>query len=231
VKKLNFSEKLIEELNSKVLYNFHFFGLTIPLKESAVMTWVVMAIIMILTLVFVRNLKVVPGKSQVVVETIYNFINNLIVDILGEHGKRYVPYLGTVLIYLVISNTIGLFGVKPPTKDLDVTAGLAIMSIILVEYSGLHKNGVKGYIKSYAHPMPVMAPFNILEIFIRPLSLSMRLFGNIFGGFVIMEMLKLVAPAIIPIPFSLYFDIFDGVLQAYVFVFLTSLFMNEKMEA
>lgn len=221
----------MEELNSKVLYNFHLFGLTIPLKESAVMTWVVMAIIMVLTLVFVRNLTLVPGKSQVVVETIYNFINNFLGDILGEHGKRYIPYLGTVLIYLVISNTIGLFGVTPPTKDLDVTAGLAIMSIILIEYSGLHKNGFKGYLKSYTHPMPVMTPFNILEIFIRPLSLSMRLFGNIFGGFVIMEMLKLIAPAIIPIPFSLYFDIFDGVLQAYIFVFLTSLFMTEKMES
>lgn len=228
---MNFSEKLVEELNSKVIYNFHVFGLTVPLKESAVMTWVVMAIIMILTLIFVRNLKLVPGKSQVVVETIYNFINNFLLDILGEHGKRYVPYLGTVLIYLAVSNTIGLFGVKPPTKDLDVTVGLALMSIVLIEYSGFHKNGFKGYLKSYAHPMPVMAPFNVLEIFIRPLSLSMRLFGNIFGGFVIMEMLKLVAPAIIPIPLSLYFDIFDGLLQAYVFVFLTSLFMTEKMEA
>jgi F-type H+-transporting ATPase subunit a len=190
-----------------------------------------MAIIMALTLIFVRNLKVVPGKTQVVVETIYNFITDFLGGILGEHGKRYIPYLGTVLIYLAISNTIGLLGFKPPTKDLDVTAGLALMSILLIEYSGLHHHGFGGYLKSYTHPMPVMTPFNILEIFIRPLSLCMRLFGNIFGGFVIMEMLKMIAPAIIPIPFSLYFDIFDGLLQAYIFVFLTSLFMVEKMEA
>ncbi len=78
--------------------------------------------------------------------------------------------------------------------------------------------------------MAILAPINILEIFIRPLSLCMRLFGNILGGFVVMELIKIVAPVIIPIPFSFYFDIFDGLIQAYVFVFLTSLFMKEKME-
>jgi len=190
-----------------------------------------MAFIMIMTLVFTRNLKIIPGKSQVVIEGIYTFINNFLGDILGEKGKRYIPYLGTVLLYLAVSNTIGLFGITPPTKDLNVTAGLAFMSILLIEYSGVHEKGMGGYFKSFAHPMPAMLPFNILEIFIRPLSLCMRLFGNIFGGFVIMELIRLIVPIIIPLPFGFYFDIFDGLLQAYVFVFLTSLFMQEKSEA
>ncbi len=75
-----------------------------------------------------------------------------------------------------------------------------------------------------------MLPMNILEIFIRPLSLCMRLFGNILGAFVIMELIKIVAPLLVPIPFSFYFDIFDGLIQAYVFVFLTSLFIKDTME-
>ena len=75
-----------------------------------------------------------------------------------------------------------------------------------------------------------MTPINILEVFIRPLSLCMRLFGNILGGFVVMELIKYFVPAIIPIPFSFYFDIFDGLIQAYVFVFLTSLFIKESIE-
>ena len=75
-----------------------------------------------------------------------------------------------------------------------------------------------------------VAPIMVLEIVIRPLSLCMRLFGNVLGAFVIMELLKAVAPVLIPIPFSFYFDIFDGFLQAYVFVFLTALFMNEEQE-
>lgn len=223
------TSKLIEDLQSKTSFQIPIFG-GIPVPQSVVVTWGIMAFILILTLIFVRNLKIEPGKPQIVIETLVSFINNLFAGILGEHGARYIPYLGTVLIYLACSNILGLFGITPPTKDLDVTAALAIMSIVLIEYSGIHQKGVKGWIKGFALPMPAMTPFNILELFIRPLSLCMRLFGNIFGGFVIMEVIKIMIPAIVPIPFSLYFDLFDGLLQAYVFVFLTSLFMQEKLE-
>ena len=100
----------------------------------------------------------------------------------------------------------------------------------MIEYSGIHKNGVRHWIKHFAEPVPVVAPIMVLEIIIRPLSLCMRLFGNVLGAFVIMELLKAIIPVLVPIPFSFYFDIFDGLLQAYVFVFLTALFMNEEQE-
>ena len=154
----------------------------------------------------------------------------MVKGIIGEEGAGYVPYLVTVIVYIGISNIIGLFGMKPPTKDLNVTGALAIMSIILIEYSGIHAKGVKRWAKSFAEPVAVVAPLNVLEIFIRPLSLCMRLFGNVLGAFVVMELLKIIMPAILPIPFSLYFDIFDGLIQAYVFVFLTSLFIKEAIE-
>lgn len=224
------ASRLMEELESKTSFTIHMFGASIPVPQSVTVTWGIMAVLMILTLIFVRNLKLVPDKPQIVVEALVGFINNFFTDILGEHGKRYIPYLGTVLIYLGVSNVIGLFGITPPTKDLNTTAGLALMSIVLIEYSGVHAKGVKGWLKSFAEPMAIMAPINFLEMFIRPLSLCMRLFGNILGGFVVMELLKIVVPAVIPIPFSFYFDIFDGLIQAYVFVFLTSLFMAEKIE-
>ena len=136
----------------------------------------------------------------------------------------------TVILYLGVSNMIGLIGFKPPTKDINVTIALALMSIILIEYSGIHSRGVKGWVKSFAEPMPMIAPINVMEIFIRPVSLCMRLFGNILGGFVVMELIKGVILVIVPIPFSLYFDVFDGLIQAYVFVFLTSLFIKEQVE-
>ena len=136
----------------------------------------------------------------------------------------------TIILYLGVSNMISLFGFKPPTKDLNVTAALAIMSMFLIEYSGIRKNGVKHWVKHFAEPVPIVAPIMVLEIVIRPLSLCMRLFGNVLGAFVIMELLKAIIPVIVPIPFSFYFDIFDGLLQAYVFVFLTALFMNEEQE-
>ena len=92
------------------------------------------------------------------------------------------------------------------------------------------EKGVKKWFKSFAEPVAVIAPINVLEIFIRPLSLCMRLFGNVLGAFVIMELIKQILPVGLPLPFSFYFDIFDGLIQAYVFVFLTSLFIKEAVE-
>ena len=111
-----------------------------------------------------------------------------------------------------------------------MTAALALMSIVLIEVAGIRKKGGKGWLKSFAEPIAIVAPINVLEIFIRPLSLCMRLFGNVFGSFVIMELLKQVVPAVLPVVFSAYFDIFDGIIQAYVFVFLTALFVKEAIE-
>ena len=156
------------------------------------------------------------------------FLQDFFTDILGERGKRYVPYLITVAIYIGVANLIGLLGFKPPTKDLNVTAGLAIMSICLIEYSGFRQKGLKGFVHSFAEPMAIVTPINIMEIAIRPVSLCMRLF--VIGAFVVMELIKMIIPVAIPVPLSLYFDIFDGLIQAYVFVFLTSLFIKEQIE-
>ena len=104
------------------------------------------------------------------------------------------------------------------------------MSICLIEYSGFRQKGLKGFVHSFAEPMAIVTPINIMEIAIRPVSLCMRLFGNVLGSYVVMKLLEFICPAVLPIPFSLYFDFFDGFIQAYVFVFLTSLFIKETIE-
>lgn len=206
-------------------------GYELQIAESVVITWVIMAVILLLSIFLTRNLKVNNiSKRQLVAETIVTKLDSFVTGMVGEEGKAYVPYLATVLVFIGISNIIGLFGLKPPTKDMNVTAALAIMSIILIEYAGIHKKGVGGWMKSFAQPIAIVTPINILEVFIKPLSLCMRLFGNVLGAFVIMELLKLLVPVALPVPFSFYFDIFDGLIQAYVFVFLTSLFIKEAME-
>ena len=215
----------MEELNCETAFTIPVFG-GIPVAESVVVTWIIMAVLLLGSIILVRNLKVENvGKKQVVLETVVGGLYNFFYDLLGEDGKGYIPYLMTVGLYM-----IGLFGLKSPTKDVGVTGALALMSIVLIEFSGVHKKGVKGFLKSFAEPIPLMLPMNILEIFIRPLSLCMRLFGNILGAFVIMELIKIVAPLLVPVPLSLYFDLFDGFIQAYVFVFLTSLFIKETIE-
>lgn len=220
----------MEELNCETAFTIPLFG-GIDIAESVAVTWIIMAVLVLASVLLTRHLKVEnPGKGQLLLETAVTSLYDMVGGMVGEEGKRYVPYLVTVLIYIGIANIIGLFGFKPPTKDLTVTIALAVMSIILIEYAGIHARGTKGWLKSFAQPVAIMTPFNILEIVIRPLSLCMRLFGNVMGAFVIMELIKQVVPAVIPAAFSLYFDIFDGLIQAYVFVFLTSLFIKEAVE-
>jgi len=225
------AEELLTELNCETVFTFHLGSIDIPIAESTVITWVIMVIVLLLSLFLTSNLKVHNiSKKQLFTETIVIKLEHFIADMIGEEGKTYVPYLCAVILYIGIANIIGLFGVKPPTKDLNVTAALAVMSIVLVQYAGIHKKGVKGWLKSFKEPMAVVLPINILELVIKPLSLCMRLFGNVLGAFVIMELIKILVPIAIPVPFSFYFDIFDGLIQAYVFVFLTSLYIKEAIE-
>lgn len=220
----------MEELNCETVFTIPIFG-GIAVDEAVVVTWIIMAALTIISILLVRDLRVENvSRKQLLLETAVGGMYNFFDGILGKEGKRYIPYLMSVGVYIGVANLIGLLGFKSPTKDLNVTAALAIMSILLIEFSGFRQKGVKGWLKSFAEPMPVVLPINILEIFIRPISLCMRLFGNVLGSFVVMELIKQVVPVIVPVPFSFYFDIFDGLIQAYVFVFLTSLFIKEAIE-
>ena len=229
------AEELMSQLNCDTAFTIPVLG-GIGVSESVVVSWIVMAILIIFSFCMTRNLKVEnPGKRQVVIEMFVTGLQNIVKGIIGEEGERYVPYLVTVMMYIGLSNIIGLLGMKPPTKDLNVTGALGLLSIFLIQYANIRARGTKGWLKSFAKPVavvtvPFVAPIMVLEIVIRPLSLCMRLFGNVLGAFVVMELLKALVPVIIPIPFSLYFDIFDGFIQAYVFVFLTSLFIKEAVE-
>ena len=223
-------ESLMEELNCNVVFTIPLFG-GIDVMESVVVTWIIMAIMMIASLILVHGRKVRNiSKKQAALESGMSFIYDFFEGLLGKEGKAYIPYLITVVIYIGIANMIGLLGFKSPTKDLNVTVSLAVMSIVLVEVAGIRKKGVKGWIKGFAEPIAIIAPINVLELFIRPLSLCMRLFGNVLGAIVVMALIKHLLPLIVPLPFSFYFDIFDGVIQAYVFVFLTSLYIKEAIE-
>lgn len=218
-----------EAMENKTAFTIPLFG-GIPVSQSCVVTWIIMVVLVVLSIIFTRNLKLVPGRKQMMIEFFVGFLRNFFKDQLGEKGMCYFPFLGTMIIYIGFSNIIGLFGFTPPTKDLNVTAALAIMSIVLVEVAGIRAKGVKGWLKSFAKPVAIITPLNVMEIAIRPLSLCMRLFGNVLAAVIIMELLKAVVPIVVPLAFSAYFDIFDGFIQAYVFVFLTSLYIDEAIE-
>jgi len=251
---MELSEQLSERMSPHNVFNIHILGYTLPIADSIIVMWGVMAIVIILALIFTRNLKTVPTGKQNFVETIVEFVNSFTEGNVGHHWRHFAPYFGTILIFLLFANIISIFNIiptgedlyrltnieffkripefeiAPPTKDINVTACMAIMSIVLVLISGIKFKKFSGWLKSFVEPMPVILPFKILDYFVRPLSLCLRLFGNILAGFTIMELVYVAVPLVIPAGLSIYFDLFDGALQAYVFVFLTSLYIAETIE-
>lgn len=209
--------------------NISVFGLfTVP--ESVVVTWIIM---LALTLVFFfagRNLKKYPSRFQIIVEMTVGGMNNFFKQNLGKRWRIFAPWLSTIGIYLCCANLAGIAGLDPPTRDLSVTAALGLMSMLLIYGSQFRFHGFVGGLKKFAEPTTLLMPINLMEIAIRPLSLCMRLFGNILASYVIMEMIKALLPAVLPAFFSLYFDLFDGLIQAFVFVFLTTIFVGESIE-
>ena len=224
------AEKLIEELQCETVFTIPIGG-GIEVAESVVVTWIIMAVLLIFCFIMTRGLKVRNiSRRQAVIETIVVKLTDITRGMVGERGKGLTPYLVTILMYITLANICGIFGFKSPTKDLNVTIALALMSIVLVQAAGIHYLGFKGWLKRFTQPITLITPFNILDLITRPLSLCMRLFGNVLGAFVIMKLLEAVVPVVIPAVFSIYFDLFDGILQAYVFVFLTSLYIKEEIE-
>ena len=205
-------DELIDQLSVKTVFTIPIFG-GIKIAESVVVMWIIMAIVIVASIFLTRNLSMEnPGKRQLFLEVCIGKFYGFFEGLLGEEGKCYIPYLMSVGLFIGIANVIGLFGFKPPTKDLNCTIALALMSIILVEAAGIRAKGVKKWAKGFTQPVAIITPINILEIFIRPFSLCLRL------------------PMVVPLVFSFYFDIFDGLIQAYVFVFLTSLYIKEAIE-
>lgn len=226
----NLAEELMAELEVETVFTIPIFG-GIPVAESVVVTWIIMAVLVALSLFLTHGMKVTGiSKRQAFTEWAVTSLQKIVTGFVGEEGRAYVPYLATVLVYIGFANLVGMFGFKSPTKDMNVTAALAIMSILLIEAAGIAHNGPKKWLHSFAEPVAIVAPINVLEVFIRPLSLCMRLFGNVLGAFVVMKLIEAVIPVVVPLAFSLYFDVFDGLIQAYVFVFLTSLFIKEAIE-
>ncbi|MDR2110491.1 MAG: F0F1 ATP synthase subunit A [Spirochaetaceae bacterium] len=212
------------------------------LSETVIVSWVVMAILIAASLLMTRNLKEVPRGGQAVLEGMIEFLNKFSRDYFGPRARVYGPYIGTIFLFLFLANIIPIlspiavfgreppFTIKPPARDINLTAAMALLSIITVLAGGLRARGFRGWCKNLLHPVPMMLPFNLLEYVIRPTSMCLRLFGNILGGFIIMMLIESVAPIAVPAVISVYFDLLDGLIQALVFTFLTTLFISEAIE-
>jgi len=243
---MNLSQEIDEALEFIQVFSIRIFGVTISINETIIISWIVMAILVIGSLIISSRLKTIPRGFQVIVETAVEFLNGFSGKQFGRRAKFFGPYIGSLFLFLLLANIIPvlspvgvsfaghhfkpLFVIKPPARDINFTAALAIITILMVIISGIGARGIKGWIKKLFHPVPMMLPFNLLEYLIRPTSLCLRLFGNILGGFIIMRLIEAVMPIALPPVISLWFDFLDGLIQALVFAFLTTLYIAEAIE-
>ncbi|MFC1489963.1 F0F1 ATP synthase subunit A [Candidatus Latescibacterota bacterium] len=169
-----------------------------------------------------RKMKMVPGKLQNVFEIIVDLFSGLVEQALGEHGKRHIPMLGSLFLFLWISNIVGSIPLaSEPTKDLNVPFGHMLVVLFIVHFESIRVKGLKTYLKSYTEPFFIMMPLNVIGEIAKGVSLSFRLFGNILGGAIIVTVISyLVKYTILPVGLNLFFGLFVGTIQAFVFTML-----------
>lgn len=220
-------------INAEEVFSFHLANHEIIITNSVITQWVVIAFIMILTLVVTRNLKKIPDKTQSVVEIIVDMIKGLVITNMGERYKNFVPFIGTLGVFLFFSNLTGLVGFEPSTKDINVTVGLALISFTVMQGNAIKKGGFGGYLKGYLQPFAPMIFMNILEKFTLPLSLALRLFCNMLIGALILGLIYDGLghfAFLIPVPIHAFFDLFDGLIQMFVFMMITMVYTRLTAE-
>ncbi|HHY19585.1 MAG TPA: F0F1 ATP synthase subunit A [Firmicutes bacterium] len=210
---------------------------TIKITDSIVITWGIMLFLTILgylggRLFKNRPINKPPEGAENLAEALYELVEGLVVDSMGEHNRKYIPYMGTLMIFLIVANLSGLLGLRPPTSDLNTTAALALLTFILIQAKAL-EGGVGSYFKGFIEPFPMMLPLNLISEISTPFSLCFRLFGNLLSGYLIMTIIynalvKIWYVFFLAQPFHLYFDLFSGVIQTLIFASLTMAYISIK---
>ncbi len=209
-------------------------GIHVADPEHLVPDYIVISLIVALLLTLLlglssRKLSLVPSKRQSVLELIIQTFEGLLVDTIGEQGKKYLPLVATVGLFILFCNLIGLVpGFMSPTSKLNVTIGCALVVFVYYHFQGIRAQGLLKYLKHFAGPIPLLAPLmvpiEIISHFSRPVSLSIRLFGNIFAEEVLIIIMASIIPFFLPLPF-MAIAIFTAVIQSFVFVLLACIYI------
>jgi F-type H+-transporting ATPase subunit a len=195
--------------------------------------WFTMALLILCGFLATRRLEIYPGKFQNVMEVVIDGFDSLINDTMGHEGRRFFPLIATIGLFILVSNLMGLVpGLEAATSNLNTNASMAIVVFCITHYVGVRVHGAK-YIKQFMGPVwwlvPLMVPIEIVSHLVRPLSLTVRLFGNIEGGHIVVAVLFLLAPFLIPLPI-LALKVFISVIQTLVFMLLSMMYIAGAME-
>lgn len=245
----------LEVTGPKILFNIPIFG-GIPITETIVNTWIVMALIVLVCILLTRGLEVrARTRRQVVAEYLVNMVNKMVKNNMGERFASYAPFVGALFSLAMLSSLISMVGLFSPTGDLSTCVGWAVLVFVLITYYKIRTQRLGGYLKGFTQPVFIMTPLNMIGEVATPISMAFRLFGNIASGSVVTLLLYgglaalssgilgLLPGALgevlsqvpifqvgIPAILSIYFDVFTSVLQAFIFCMLTMMYIKLACE-
>ncbi len=233
---------------------FELFGVEIWITESMINSWIICSVLILIAFgirMAIRNPKKVPEGVQNVAEFLVDSLDKFAISTMGKHGKKFGAFYGSMIMYLMVCNISGLFlgpnigpvtpgeprvlidFMRPPTADFAVTFALALITFAMVQGLAVKEHGVLSWLKGLTEPMWPLTPLNVIGELANPISLSFRLFGNILGGTIIMGLyynLPWFTLIGIPVALHAYFDIFAGLLQAFIFVMLSMTFVSSALD-
>lgn len=217
------------------LIKLELFGQELWITTTHVNMLLIIAVIILAACLIRANLKApdeTPGMLQSFAEVAIEMLENMVEGIMGSNGGRFVNYIGTIFIFILLSNISGIFGLRSPTADFGVTLPLGLMTFLIVQYQNV-KNNKFGAVTSLFEPVAFLFPINLIGEIAAPFSLGLRLFGNILSGTVIVSLYYAMVPLLfkigVPAALHVYFDLFSGCIQAYVFSMLTMVYISEKL--
>ncbi|KEO55538.1 F0F1 ATP synthase subunit A [Thioclava indica] len=202
----------------------------VAITQAIVMTWVIMAVLVIGAYLLTRRLSLHPSKRQVALELLVDTLDTQIRETTGAAPAPYRGFIGTLFVFILVANWSSLIpGVEPPTAKLETDAALAALVFFSVIWFGVRGAGVGGYLRSFAMPNPVMIPLNMLESVTRVFSMFVRLFGNVMSGVFVIGIVASLAGLLVPIPL-MALDLLTGLVQAYIFAVLAMVFIAATVE-
>ncbi len=230
----------------RIVTSFSLFGMKVVITETVTHSFYIVVFVFLLCLLLTHKMEKLPRKkTQVIAEWAVTTVDNLVENTMGKSCKKYSPYIMALLVSSALGSLISLTTLRSTTADLNTTITWAALTFLLIQYNGLRTKGLGGYVKSFFEPVPFLVPLNIISEFSTPLSMAFRQFGNIAAGMVITGLLYGALAAFtnmlfhigvpilqigLPALLSVYFDLFTGLLQAFIFSMLTMVFISNARD-
>ena len=208
-------------LTSVALFHIGF----VPITQAVLLTWAIMAVLVLGSILVRRLLLPVPSATQSVFELVVDTVDGQILDTMQVEPTPYRAFVGTLFVFIFAANWSALIpGVEPPTAHVETDAALALLVFLAVIWFGIRAGGVRGYLRTFATPSPIMIPLNFIESVTRTFSLLVRLFGNVMSGVFMIGIVLSLAGLLVPIPL-MALDLLTGAVQAYIFAILAMVFI------